>query len=144
MAYTSSGSSSSSDSESLNDLLESQVIDKFKTGLGYNAATPAVESFLNSSEMLENQEYNRSKGYHAVPPPYTGNFIPRKPDLTFIDEIVKSENMDVTTVVTPSNDKTVENKGVSNTVESNAVRMNNSSAPIIEDWNSDDESEIEN
>ncbi|GJS50307.1 ribonuclease H-like domain-containing protein [Tanacetum coccineum] len=51
--------------------------------------------------------------------------------------------MDVTTVVTPSNDKTVENKGVSNTVESNAVRMNNTSAPIIEDWNSDDESEID-
>ncbi|GJY50187.1 hypothetical protein Tco_0440143 [Tanacetum coccineum] len=51
--------------------------------------------------------------------------------------------MDVTTIVTPSNDKTVENKGVSNTVESNAVRMNNTSAPIIEDWNSDDESEID-
>ncbi|GJR75376.1 hypothetical protein Tco_0087741, partial [Tanacetum coccineum] len=66
------------------------------------AASPAVESFVNSSEMLENQEYNRSKGYHAVPPPYTGNFIPRKPDLTFIDEIVECENMDVTTVITPS------------------------------------------
>ncbi|GJS62047.1 hypothetical protein Tco_0656831 [Tanacetum coccineum] len=51
--------------------------------------------------------------------------------------------MDVTTVVTPSNDKTVENKGVSNTVETNVVRINNSSAPIIEDWNSDDESEID-
>ncbi|GJV75576.1 ribonuclease H-like domain-containing protein [Tanacetum coccineum] len=128
-------------SKSLNDLLESQVIDKFKTGLGYNAATaasPAVESFVNLSD-----KSGSDKGYHSVPPPLTGNFIPRKPDLTFIDEIVESENMDVTTVVTPSNDKTVENKGVSNTVESNAVRMNNSSAPIIEDWNSDDESEVE-
>ncbi|GJX23961.1 ribonuclease H-like domain-containing protein [Tanacetum coccineum] len=128
-------------SKSLNDLLESQVIDKFKTGLGYNAATaasPAVESFVNLSD-----KSGSDKGYHSVPPPLTGNFIPRKPDLTFIDEIVESENMDVTTVVTPSNDKTVENKGVSNTVESNAVRMNNSSAPIIEDWNSDDESEID-
>ncbi|GJZ01680.1 hypothetical protein Tco_0519641, partial [Tanacetum coccineum] len=62
------------------------------------------------------------KGYHSVPPPLTGNFIPRKPDLTFIDEIVESENMDVTTVVTPSNVKTVKNKDVSNTVESNTVR----------------------
>ncbi|GJS61666.1 retrovirus-related pol polyprotein from transposon TNT 1-94 [Tanacetum coccineum] len=79
----------------------------------------------------------------AVPLPLTRNFIPRKPDLTFMDEIVKSENLDVTTVVTPCNDKEVENKGVSNTVESNAVRMNNTSAPIIEDWNSDDESEID-
>ncbi|GJU57664.1 ribonuclease H-like domain-containing protein [Tanacetum coccineum] len=67
-------------SKSLNNLLESQVIDKFKTGLGYNAASstaasPAVESFVNSSEMLENQENNKSKsdkGYHAVPPPLQG------------------------------------------------------------------------
>ncbi|GJV53292.1 ribonuclease H-like domain-containing protein [Tanacetum coccineum] len=92
-------------SKSLNNLLESQVSDKFKTGLGYNAATaasPIVESFVNSSEMLENQEYNRSKGYHIVPPPYIGNFVPRKPDLTFIDEIVEIKNMDITTVITPS------------------------------------------
>ncbi|GKB20510.1 hypothetical protein Tco_0854433 [Tanacetum coccineum] len=137
MAYTSSGSSFSSDSESLNDLLESQVIDKFKTGLGYNAAT-AVESFVNLSN-----KSGSDKEYQSVPPPLTRNFIPRKPYLTFIDEIVESENMNVTTVVTPSNDKTVENKGVSNTVESNAVKMNNSSDPIIEDWNSDDESKID-
>ncbi|GJZ24453.1 ribonuclease H-like domain-containing protein [Tanacetum coccineum] len=128
-------------SKSLNNILESQVIDKFKTGLGYDAATaasPAVESFVNLTD-----KSGSDKGYHSVPPPLTGNFIPRKPDLTFVDEIVKSENLDVTTVVTPSNAKTVENKGVSNTVESNVVRMNNTSAPIIEDWNSDDESEID-
>ncbi|GJY83812.1 putative ribonuclease H-like domain-containing protein [Tanacetum coccineum] len=58
------------------------------------AASHAVESFVNSSEMLENQKNNKSKsdkGYHAVPPPFTWNFIPRKPDLTFMDEIVESE-----------------------------------------------------
>ncbi|GKF35738.1 hypothetical protein Tco_0112496, partial [Tanacetum coccineum] len=123
-------------SKSLNDLLESQVIDKFKTGVGYNAGTaasPAVESFVNLSDKL-----GSDKGYHSVPPPLTGNFIPCKPDLTFMDEIVESENLDVT-----SNDKTVENKGVSNTVKSNDVRINNISTPIIEDWNYDDESEIE-
>ncbi|GJW35486.1 hypothetical protein Tco_0058406 [Tanacetum coccineum] len=105
-------------SKSLNNLLESQVCDKFKTGLGYNAASLAVESFVNSPEMLENQENNKSKfdkGYHVVPPPYTGNFIPFKPDLTFMDKIVKNENIDVITVVTP----------------------------IIEDWNSNDDSEVE-
>ncbi|GKE48804.1 hypothetical protein Tco_1480062 [Tanacetum coccineum] len=99
-------------SKSLNDLLESQVIDKFKIGLGYNAATPAVESFVNLSDKSRSD-----KGYHSVPPPLTGNFIPRKPDLTFMDEIVE--------------------------IESNAVRINNTSAPIIEDWNFDDESEID-
>ncbi|GJZ87913.1 ribonuclease H-like domain-containing protein [Tanacetum coccineum] len=128
-------------SKSLNNILESQVIDKSKTGLGYDAATaasPAVESFVNLTD-----KSGSDKGYHSVPPPLTGNFIPRKPDLTFIDEIVESENLDVTTVVTPCNVKTVKDKGVSNTVESNADRMNNTSAPIIEDWNSDDESEID-
>ncbi|GKF04155.1 ribonuclease H-like domain-containing protein, partial [Tanacetum coccineum] len=40
-------------SKSLNNLLESQVIDTFKTRLGFNAASPIVESFVNSSEMLE-------------------------------------------------------------------------------------------
>ncbi|GJT79464.1 ribonuclease H-like domain-containing protein [Tanacetum coccineum] len=128
-------------SKSLNEILECQVIDKFKKGLGYDAATaasPAVEGFVNLTD-----KSGSDKAYHAVPPPLTGNFIPRKPDLTFIDEIVESENLDVTTVVTPSNVKTVADRDISNTVESNAVRMDNTSAPIIEDWNSDDESEID-
>ncbi|GKA25842.1 ribonuclease H-like domain-containing protein [Tanacetum coccineum] len=140
-------------SKSLKNLLESQVSVKFKTGLGYNAAfstvaSPAVESFVNSSKMLKNQENNKSKsdkGYHAVPPPYTGNFIPFKPDLIFMDEIVESENMDVTTIVTPSNVKTVESNHESAGVKSNGdavepkiVRKNSFRAPVIKDWNSDD------
>ncbi|GKB99887.1 putative ribonuclease H-like domain-containing protein [Tanacetum coccineum] len=126
-------------SKSLNNLLESQVCDKFKIGLGYNAASPAVESFVNSFEMLENQEYNKSKsykGYHSVPPPYTANFIPSKPDLMFMDEIVKSENMDVITVVTPSNVKKVESNHESadngDAVEPKTVRKNSFRPPVIE------------
>ncbi|GJU40013.1 hypothetical protein Tco_1192970 [Tanacetum coccineum] len=57
------------------------------------AASPAVESFVNLSNKSRSD-----KGYHSVPPPLSGNFIPHKPDLTFIDEIVESENLDVTTV----------------------------------------------
>ncbi|GJY70946.1 ribonuclease H-like domain-containing protein [Tanacetum coccineum] len=135
-------------SKSLNNLLESQVVDKFKTGLGYNVtsstvASPGVESFVNTSEMLENQEHNKSKsdkGYHPVPPHFTGNFIPRKPDLTFMDEIVESENMDVTTVVTPSNVKTIESnlesagvKSNGDAVEPKTVRKNSFRPSVIED-----------
>ncbi|GJU91944.1 hypothetical protein Tco_1304367 [Tanacetum coccineum] len=81
---------------------------EFKKGLGYDAATaafPAVEGFVNLTDKSRSD-----KAYHAVPPPLSKNFLPSKPDLTFIDEIVGSENLDVTTVVTPSNEKTVENK----------------------------------
>ncbi|GJV18076.1 hypothetical protein Tco_1363399 [Tanacetum coccineum] len=105
-------------SKALNNLLESQVSDKFKTGLGYNAATSAVESFVNSSEME----------LHAP-----------KPDLMFIDEQVESKNVDVVSNVASSDVKTVESKhetidkGVFNTVECNNARKNNFSPLIIED-----------
>ncbi|GJV70354.1 hypothetical protein Tco_1490349 [Tanacetum coccineum] len=102
------------------------------------AASPTVESFMN----LTNKS-GSDKGYQTVPLPLSRTFIPGKPYLTFIDEIVESVNMDITTIISPNNAKTVENKGGSNTVESNAVKMNNSSDPIIEDWNSDDESKID-
>ncbi|GJW01010.1 ribonuclease H-like domain-containing protein [Tanacetum coccineum] len=125
---------------------------KFKTGLGYNAAsstaaTPAVESFVNSFEMLVNQEYKKSKsdkGYHAVPPPFIGNFIPRKPDLTFMDEIVENENMDVTTVKTvESNLESAGVKSNGDAVEPKTVRKNSFRPPVIQYWNSDDESGVE-
>ncbi|GKB48837.1 hypothetical protein Tco_0899590 [Tanacetum coccineum] len=109
MAYTSSGSSSSSDSE---------VDSCSKTCVKAHATLK--EQYDSLSSDYKKSQFNLVS-YKAVPPPYTGNFIPRKPDLTFIDEIDESENMDVTTVITPSNDKTVKNEGVSNTVESNAV-----------------------
>ncbi|GKB59558.1 hypothetical protein Tco_0915744, partial [Tanacetum coccineum] len=116
--------------------------------VSYKAATHAEESFVNSSEMLEYQ-FRSDKGYHAVPPPLTGTFMAPKPDLMFIDEQVESESLNVVSNVTSSDVKIVESKhesvdkGVFNIVESNAVRMNNFSAPIIEDWNSDDKSEVE-
>nr|GEV33985.1 hypothetical protein [Tanacetum cinerariifolium] len=131
MTLTSSGSSSSLDS-------------KVKTRLGYKAASPAVENFVNLSKMLENQENVKSrldKGYHAVPPPYTRNYIPPKHDLMFLDKEVKSEYVDVVSNVTYSDVKTVESKHEG--VETKPVRKNNFSPLIIEDWNSDDESEVE-
>nr|GFC78525.1 hypothetical protein [Tanacetum cinerariifolium] len=65
-------------------------------------------------------------GYHAVPPPYTGNYIPPKLDLMFIDEQVKSESVDVVSTISSSAVKTIEskvesvdvkNKGVYSTIE---------------------------
>ncbi|GJZ33355.1 hypothetical protein Tco_0578791 [Tanacetum coccineum] len=152
MALTSLGSSSSSDSEvdscskscvkayatlkekydNLSSDYKNQVSVKFKTRLGFNAdsstaASPIVESFVNSSKMLENPENNKSKsdkGYHAVPSPYTGNFMSYKPDLTFMDEIVESENCN--------------GDGIMKTLK--PFRNNRLRPPVIEDWNSNDES----
>ncbi|GJT44395.1 putative ribonuclease H-like domain-containing protein [Tanacetum coccineum] len=38
-----------------------------------------LENHVVDSE--ENDMYKTSEGYHAIPPPYTGNFMPPKPDL---------------------------------------------------------------
>nr|GFB39425.1 hypothetical protein [Tanacetum cinerariifolium] len=121
-------------SKSLNTLLESQLSDKVKTGLGLKAASHVVENFVNSSKMIENQENVKSrsdKGYHLVPPPYTENYIPPKPDLMCTDKQVKSEYVNVVSNVSSSAVKTIEsidesidvkNKGVYNTVETKPIR----------------------
>nr|GEW75675.1 hypothetical protein [Tanacetum cinerariifolium] len=100
-------------SKSLNTLLESQVSDKVKTGLGYKVASLVEKSFVKSSKMLENQDNVKSrsdKEYHTVSPPYIGNYIQPKPDLIFIDKQVESESVDVVSIVSSSVVKTVESK----------------------------------
>ncbi|GJY31836.1 retrovirus-related pol polyprotein from transposon TNT 1-94, partial [Tanacetum coccineum] len=64
-------------SKNLRKLLEIQVSDKFKTGVGYDS--PVVNSQVND-------KYKTGEKYHAVPPPYTGNFMPPKPNLVLADE----------------------------------------------------------
>ncbi|GJU28596.1 putative ribonuclease H-like domain-containing protein [Tanacetum coccineum] len=69
-------------SKNLSKLLEIQVSDKFKTGVGFDSQV--VDSHVFDSQ--ENERYKISEGYHAVPPPYTGNFMPPKYDLVLADE----------------------------------------------------------
>nr|GFA02768.1 hypothetical protein [Tanacetum cinerariifolium] len=91
-------------SKSLNKLIDCQIVDNCKKGnkgLGY-------------------------KNYNTVPPPYTGNFMPPKPDLSFtgLDDFV--------------NKHVVENYKVeSSKVETKKVRKNNA-ALIIKEWVSND------
>nr|GEZ50064.1 putative ribonuclease H-like domain-containing protein [Tanacetum cinerariifolium] len=69
-------------SKNLSKLLEVQVSDKFKTSLGFN------------SQVIDSQANDKTvKGFHTVPPPYTGNFIPPKHDLILAnkDEYVFSK-----------------------------------------------------
>ncbi|GJT40532.1 ribonuclease H-like domain-containing protein [Tanacetum coccineum] len=94
-------------SKSLSKLLDSQIMDKCKTGLGYN----------------------------VVPPPYTRNFMPPKPDLVYpsLDDFVDvNESVSESVVEKP-------------TVESNEPKTarKENRAPIIKDWVSESEEEDE-
>ncbi|GKE84356.1 hypothetical protein Tco_1558098, partial [Tanacetum coccineum] len=68
--------------KNLSKLLEIQVSDKFKTGVGYDSQV--VDSQVFDSQV--NDMHKTCEGYHAVPPPYTGNFMPPKPNLILANE----------------------------------------------------------
>ncbi|GJU97650.1 ribonuclease H-like domain-containing protein [Tanacetum coccineum] len=123
MAYTSSEKFENS-SKNLSKLLEIQVSDKFKNGVGFNSQV------FNSQV---NGKYKTGKGYHAIPPTYTGNFMPPKPDLVLAnkDEYIFSESITSVLAVATSKVKTSESKPKS------------VSEPLIEDWISDSEDENE-
>ncbi|GJZ56256.1 putative ribonuclease H-like domain-containing protein [Tanacetum coccineum] len=111
----------------INKLLEIQVSDDFKTGVGFD------------SQVLDSQVFDRqvsdkiSKGYHVVPPPYIGNFMPLKPDLELAgkEEYVFSESITSVPAVATSEVKTSE------------LKPKSVSEPLIEDWISDSEDENE-
>ncbi|GKA07048.1 ribonuclease H-like domain-containing protein [Tanacetum coccineum] len=118
------GSSSSSSSDS-----EIQVSDKFKIGVGYDSQV--VNSQVFDSQV--NNKHKTGEGYHAVPPPYTGNLMPPKPNLVLADEeeYVFSESITSVLAVATSEVKTIESKPKS------------VSKPLIEDRISDSEDENE-
>ncbi|GJS55905.1 putative ribonuclease H-like domain-containing protein [Tanacetum coccineum] len=68
-------------SKNLTKLINSQISAKYKTGLGY-------DSQMNESE-LNNIHMNESEVVH-IPPPFTGNYMPPRPDLSFagLDESI--------------------------------------------------------
>ncbi|GJW26631.1 hypothetical protein Tco_0040442 [Tanacetum coccineum] len=106
-------------SKNLSKLLEIQVSDKFKTGVGFDSQV--------------NDKYKTSEGYHAVPPPYNGNFMPPKPDLVLADEeeYVFSESIASVPAV------------ATNEVKTSGSKPKSVSESLIEDWISDSESENE-
>ncbi|GJQ98875.1 hypothetical protein Tco_0521860 [Tanacetum coccineum] len=102
-----------------------------------------VENFENSSKSLSKlidcQIVDKCK--NVVPPPYTRNFMPPKPDLSFsgleefMNELIVSELTVKKPVVETSEAKDSANKP-------KVVRKNNG-ALIIEEWVSDSKDEVE-
>nr|GEV15275.1 zinc finger, CCHC-type [Tanacetum cinerariifolium] len=129
--------------KSFNTLLDSQVSDKSKAGIGYKELIP--ESFIISSELLEKQDNRSDKGYDEVPPSLTGNYMPLKHDLRLIDEHFESEYVDVSnvssSVVTTVKTVDANHKGMFSKEKPKPVKKNSFSPLIIEDWVSETEEE---
>nr|GEW07212.1 hypothetical protein [Tanacetum cinerariifolium] len=127
-------------SKNLSQLLASQTNDK--TGLGYD--NQVFTSFMfDCDEQFSsefgvsmpaspvNDRYQSGEGYHAVPLPYTGTFMPPKPDLVLHDALTVNETI-----------HTAFNVELSPTKPDKDLTYR-PSAPIIKDWVSDLEDESE-
>nr|GEY28691.1 hypothetical protein [Tanacetum cinerariifolium] len=96
-----------------------------------NALVSYFESDVSMPTSPVHDRYKSGEGYHVVLPPYTGTFMPPKPDLIFHDAPTASEIVHTVLTVEPSTTKP--NKDLS--------QSNRPSAPIIKDWVSDSEDE---
>nr|GEV22685.1 retrovirus-related Pol polyprotein from transposon TNT 1-94 [Tanacetum cinerariifolium] len=105
-----------------------------------------VENFKNSSKnlrkLIDSQIVDKCKiglGYIVVPPPYTRNFMPPKPDLSGLEEFVNEPTISEPTVkkhiIEPSEAKASADKP--------KVVRKNFGSPLIEDWISDSKDEAE-
>ncbi|GJW85533.1 putative ribonuclease H-like domain-containing protein, partial [Tanacetum coccineum] len=83
-------------SKNLNKLINSQLSSKDKTGLGYGDQLNENDSCgselfnsvfdsrsSNGDDNQTNDRFKKDNGYHAVPPPLTGNCMPPLADLSF-------------------------------------------------------------
>ncbi|GJR55653.1 putative ribonuclease H-like domain-containing protein [Tanacetum coccineum] len=126
---------------SIKELKNYQITAKDKTGLGF-------EEQVNESEVLDNvfdsresdgddnpvnDRFKKVEGYHAVPPLYTGNYMPSRPDLSFVgldDSVYKTKVSETITSAFKTSKDSLE--------KPKTVRP---SAPIIEEWDIDSDND---
>ncbi|GJW21872.1 ribonuclease H-like domain-containing protein [Tanacetum coccineum] len=99
----------------------------------------ASDSSVNEIEEENNQVNNMFKkveGYHAVPPPYTRNYMPSRSDLSFtgLDDFVYKTNVSETISSVSRSESTASKSNKDSLEQHKDFRPN---APIIEEWESD-------
>ncbi|GKC19077.1 putative ribonuclease H-like domain-containing protein [Tanacetum coccineum] len=140
-------------SKNLNKLINSQLSSKDKTGLGYgdqlNENDSSGSELFNSvfdsrssdgDDNQTNDRFKKDNGYHVVPPPLTGNYMPPLADLSFagLDDSVYRPTANKTSA-SVSQVETSTSQTSNTSVEMPRVESVRPSGVIIEDWVSDDE-----
>ncbi|GJV33999.1 hypothetical protein Tco_1394399 [Tanacetum coccineum] len=155
-------------SKNLDEILNSQMSARDKTGLGYGTQLNELSSnhetdSENSLSVFDvrssdeestpaNDMSSKADEYHVVPPPITGNFLTPRADISFagLDEYA-IRNKIIESQTTELNTKTSETAGKTNDANTEKTKSASESLVsnpkinrdrvIIEDWNSDDEEE---
>nr|GEZ36233.1 putative ribonuclease H-like domain-containing protein [Tanacetum cinerariifolium] len=90
---------------------------------------------------LANDRFKKGEGYHAVPPPLTGNYMPPKSDLSFTgldDSIYKYKISETVTRLITNEKDALE----TNTTCVEKPKEDRSSAHLIQDWDTDTDNDI--
>ncbi|GKA23624.1 hypothetical protein Tco_0709657, partial [Tanacetum coccineum] len=119
-------------SKKLTDLLNSQISVNDKIGIGF-------DSQMTKNELHDIHKNNSEVFVSAsdiIPPPYTGNYMPSRPDLSFagLDDSVYKTNVSETITSVPRNESTTSKSSKDSLEQPKDVRP---SALIIEEWESD-------
>ncbi|GKB59391.1 ribonuclease H-like domain-containing protein [Tanacetum coccineum] len=136
----------------LTKLINSQISVNNKSGVGFDSQMNENElhdCHLNKSEVFKsasdssvneieeennkvNDRFKKVNGYYAVPPPYTGNYMPSRPDLSFVglDDYVYKTNVSETISSVPRIESTASNSSKDSLEQSKDVRL---SVLIIEE-----------
>ncbi|GJT50973.1 hypothetical protein Tco_0977130 [Tanacetum coccineum] len=122
MAYTYQDSSSSSSSDS-------EVNTCFKDCLNHLKLQNIEKVDVG---MSSNDRFKTGEGFYAVPPPYTGNYMPPRPDLSFagLDESVFQSAVRKTTTSVPETETSIFKTSKDIIEKSKTVRLG---VPIIEE-----------
>ncbi|GJY85819.1 ribonuclease H-like domain-containing protein [Tanacetum coccineum] len=154
-SFTSSNSKVSTDSNCSSSCLENvkilkeqneQLLNDLRTSkinaITYKIGLESVKARLlvykkNESIYEEDIKVLKCLGYNVIPPPYTGNFMPPKPDFSFsgLEEFVNEPIVSEPTVKKPK----VETSEAKASVDKPKVVRKTNGALIIEDWVSDSE-----
>ncbi|GKC83988.1 hypothetical protein Tco_1139705 [Tanacetum coccineum] len=143
-------------SKNLTKPINNQISYKDKTGLGYG--DQLNENYSRGSELFNsvfdshlsdgdgnqtNDRFKKDSGYHDVPPPLTGNYMPPLADLSFagLDDFIYRPTTNKTSVSVSQVETSITPPSNTN-VEMRRVESVRPSGVIIEDWVSDDDEDI--
>nr|GEU35676.1 hypothetical protein [Tanacetum cinerariifolium] len=142
--------------KNLTKLLNSQISEKVKFGLGYDSqfnekevldvkeeeVTETVfDNRLSDEEnSIANDQFKKGKGYHTVPPPLTGIYMPPKRDLSFagLDDFIYKFKISETVTSLTKDVKDAPDTSTAFVEKPKEVRI---SARLIQDWDTDNDND---
>ncbi|GKD81482.1 ribonuclease H-like domain-containing protein, partial [Tanacetum coccineum] len=120
--------------------LEARIVVHQKNEVVYEEDIAFLKYDVKENNQV-NDRFKKVEGYHAVPPPYTRNYMPSRHDLSFagLDDSVYKTNVSETISSVPRIESTASKSSKDSLEQSKDVRP---SAPIIEEWGSDNDDSV--